>query len=120
MPVRIVGSGEAELLFLLGPDHRQTPGEPGDGQIGGARPSVIALMMRGDRQAGGARKRTWRSAGFSRSQIVDVGSFGPVFRFGRAVRFFHLATVFQRIAPFRRKERTIKTWDRTFKQIPSA
>ena len=28
-------SGEPELLFLLRPDHRQTPDEPGDGQIGG-------------------------------------------------------------------------------------
>ena len=33
--VRIVGSGEPELLFLLGPDHRETSDEPGDGQIGG-------------------------------------------------------------------------------------
>jgi hypothetical protein len=45
----ILGSGEPELLFLARPDARQIADEPGDGQIGGARPSAMASMMRGER-----------------------------------------------------------------------
>jgi hypothetical protein len=75
--VRIFGSGEPELLFLLGPDHRQTSGEPGDGQIGGS--PIFSDLLRGvvattSKQGHGALTGDYVGPEASAKVVIGVGA----------------------------------------------
>src|SRR3954465_16037310 len=69
---------QVETTFLIFPGNRQATGKSADRQIGGRAFLCYRFEIRGDRDASGAKKRTWGSESFSLSAICASEEIRPV------------------------------------------